>query len=459
MTILNTTAELQAMDAAHHIHPFTDTGQLNAKGVRVITSAKGAYLHDSQGNKILDGMAGLWCTAIGAGRPEMVEAVSRQMSELSFYNVFFQTSHTPVIQAAQLLSEVTPDHINRFFFTGSGSDSNDTIFRMVTYYWALMDKPERNIIVSRQGAYHGSTVAAAAMTGFGSMHAQPGLPVGNIFHAPRPFWWGEGGDMSADDFGIKVAHDTLALIDGIGVDRVAAFIAEPIMGAGGVIIPPDTYWPALSAGLKERDILLISDEVICGFGRTGKWFGCQTYDTHPDFMTMAKGLTSGYVPMGAVGVSDRVADVLTEKGSEFTHGYTYAGHPVACAAAITNINIIRDEKLVDYVADDIGPYLQDKWRALADHPLVGEAVMTGLIGGLQLTSGKSERRTFDGALDVGMQCREHSFNNGLIMRAVGDRMVIAPPLVLTHGEADELIEKAVLTLDMTHADLRKAGHI
>lgn len=459
MSILNSTSELQALDAAHHMHPFTDTAALNKKGTRIITSAQGVYLHDSNGNKILDGMAGLWCTAIGAGRPEIGAAVARQMTELSYYNTFFQTSHPPVIATAQLLSEITPDHINRFFFTGSGSDSNDTIFRMVAHYWASLDHPERNVIVSRNGAYHGSTVAAAAVGGFSGMHAQPGFPVGNIFHAPRPFWWGEGGDMSPQDFGTKVAQDTLALIDGIGVNRVAAFIAEPIMGAGGVIIPPDTYWPALAAGLKERGVLLISDEVICGFGRTGRWFGCETFGTEPDFLTMAKGLTSGYVPMGAVGVSDRVANVLSEKGGEFTHGYTYAGHPAACAAAIANINIMRDEKVVDYVADDIGPYLQKKWCALADHPVVGEAAMTGLIGGLQLCRDKSARLTFDAALEVGMMCRDHSFNNGLIMRAVGDRMVISPPLVLTHAEADELIEKAILTLDMTYADLRKQGHV
>lgn len=457
MTLLNSTEDLRAMDAAHHLHPFTDTAALNAKGARIITRAEGVHLTDSEGNRILDGMAGLWCVAAGYGRDEIADAVARQLKQLPFYNTFFQTSHPPVIETARLLSQITPDHINRFFFTGSGSESNDTIFRMIAHYWAVMGQPDRNIIVSRQGAYHGSTVAASAVGGFGFMHAQPGLPVGNILHAPRPAWWAEGGDLSPEDFGLKVARDTLALIDGIGAHRVAGFIAEPIMGAGGVIIPPDSYWPALSAGLAERGVMLISDEVICGFGRTGSWFGCQTYGTTPDFMTMAKGLTSGYVPMGAVGVSDRVAEVLSAKGGEFAHGYTYSGHPAACAAAIANLGILQSEGIVERVADDIGPYLQAKWRGLADHPLVGEAVMTGLIGAIQLCADKSARTPFGDDLGVGMICREHAFANGLIMRAVGDRMVVAPPLVITHAEVDELIEKAWRVLDLTQTQLGHRG--
>jgi putrescine aminotransferase len=229
------------------------------------------------------------------------------------------------------------------------------------------------------------------------------------------------------------------------------------MGAGGVIIPPSTYWPALSAGLKERGVLLISDEVICGFGRTGQWFGCETMGTEPDLMTMAKGLTAGYVPMGAVAVSDRVANVLLEKGGEFAHGYTYSGHPAACAAALATLNIMHREKLVERVRDDIGPYLQAKWATLADHPLVGEAVMTGLIGAMQLTADKSSRQGFGDKAGVGLICREHSFNNGLIMRAVGERMVIAPPLVLTHAEADEIMDKVNRTLDMTLDSLTANG--
>jgi putrescine---pyruvate transaminase len=459
MNIMNSTAALQAADAAHHLHPFTNAKGLNDRGVRVIASAKGVHLTDSLGNQILDGMAGLWCCALGYGRQEIIDAVSRQLETLTYYNTFFMTSHPPVIELSQLLADLTPPQFNHFFYSSSGSESNDTNLRLASYYWDLMDKPEKKIFVSRRNGYHGSTVAASALCGFGAMHKQPGVPVGNIFHGPTPGWWHDGGDLSPAEFGAKTADDTLALIDGIGAARVAAFIGEPIMGAGGVIIPPDSYWPRLAKGLKDRDILLISDEVICGFGRTGNWFGCQTYGTEPDLMTMAKGITSGYIPLGAVAVSDRIADVLLEKGDEFAHGYTYSGHPAACAAAIANLTILRDEKLVDRVRDDIGPYLQAKWRALADHPLIGQAEMTGLMGAAQMTSHKASRAGFPEAAKIGFTTREFSFANGLVMRAVGDRMIIAPPLVLTHAQADELVDKAARTFDQTYAHCRKEGLI
>ena len=459
MTRHNSTAEIRALDAAHHIHPFTNTRELNEKGARVITGAEGVWLTDSEGNRILDGMAGLWCTAVGYGRDSIVDAVTTQMRELPFYNTFFQSTHPPVTELSALLADLTPPQFNRFFYCSSGSEAVDTVIRLVTYYWQLREKPERNVIVSRRGAYHGSTVAAASVGGFDAMHRQAGLPVGNVFHAPRPAWWAEGGEMSEEEFGLKVARDTLALIDGIGVERVAAFIAEPIMGAGGVIIPPETYWPELWSGLKDRGVLLISDEVICGFGRTGSWFGCQTYETEPDFMTMAKALTSGYVPMGAVAVSDRVADVLVAKGEEFTHGYTYSGHPAAAAAALANLAILRDERLPERVAEDIGPYLQERWRTLADHPIVGEAVMTGLVGAVQLCADKVGRVAFPEKAEVGLICREHSVAAGLVMRAVGDRMVVSPPLILSHDEADLLVERARIALDRTEADVRSLGLI
>lgn len=454
-----TTAEIRALDAAHHLHPFTNTRELNDKGARVITRADGVWLTDSEGNRILDGMAGLWCTAVGYGRDSIVDAVTAQMRELPFYNTFFQSTHPPVTELSAVLAEITPPQFNRFFYCSSGSEAIDTVIRLVIYYWQLYDKPGRNVIVSRRGAYHGSTVAAASVGGFDAMHRQAGLPVGNIFHAPRPAWWGEGGDLSPEEFGAKTARESLALIDGIGAERVAAFIAEPIMGAGGVIIPPDSYWPELWAGLKDRGVPLISDEVICGFGRTGSWFGCQTYGTEPDFMTMAKALTSGYVPMGAVAVSDRIAEVLLAKGDEFAHGYTYSGHPAAAAAALANLAILREEALPDRVRDDIGPYLQDRWRGLADHPIVGEAVMTGLVGAVQLCADKARRIAFPEKAEIGLICREHSIAEGLVMRAVGDRMVVSPPLILSHEEADLLVERARIALDRTEADARSLGLI
>ncbi len=457
MNSLNTKHALQQADAAHHIHPFTNTRELNARGVRVITSAKGVYLQDADNNQILDGMSGLWCVNVGHGRMEIVDAVTKQLEKLAYYNTFFNTTHPSVVELSRLLSEVTPANFNHFHFTGSGSESNDTIFRLARYYWELMDKPEKKIVLARRGGYHGSTVTAASLGGFPSMHKQGGMVVPDVFHAPAPSWWAEGGDLTPEAFGLRVAHQTLELIDAIGAHRVAAMIGEPIMGAGGVIIPPATYWPTLAKGLKERDILFISDEVICGFGRTGHWFGHEMMGTSPDFMTMAKGISSGYIPLGAVAISDRVANVLLEKGDEFAHGFTYSGHPAACAAAIANLNIMRSERLVEYVRDDIGPYLQAKWKALAAHPMVGEAVMEGLIGAFQFTPDKNARSFFPEEAKIGLTARDFSFDNGLVMRAVGDRMVIAPPLVLTRQEADELISKAEKVIDLTYAHARSHG--
>lgn len=453
----NTTTALRELDAAHHLHPFTNTRTLNAKGVRVIKSAAGVYLLDTDGNRILDGMSGLWCVAAGYGRREIIQAVTRQMEELPFYNTFFNTSHPPVIELSRLLATLTPPQFNRFFFTGSGSDANDTIFRLVRYYWELQGKPGKQLFISRRNGYHGSTVAAASLGGFTPMHKQGGLPIPGIFHAPQPFWWAHGGDGDPEEFGRQVVRQTLELIDGLGAENVAAMIGEPIQGAGGVIIPPKSYWPELARGLKERDILLISDEVICGFGRTGRWFGCELVGTEPDFLTLAKAITSGYIPLGAVAVSDRIAAVLLANGDEFAHGYTYSGHPAACAAAIANLHVMQSERLVERVREDIGPYLQRKWRGLVEHPLVGEATMEGLIGSLQLTPDKSARAAFPDPGKIGLVARDFSFQNGLVMRAVGDRMIIAPPLILSRSEADELIEKAIRTLDMTHQHARNAG--
>lgn len=459
MSASENTLALQHIDAEHHLHPFTNTRELNARGVRIIESAQGVYLRDTEGNRILDGMSGLWCVAVGHGRQDIIDAVSKQLSQLTFYNTFFNTSHPPVIELSRLLSTVTPSQFNRFFYTGSGSESNDTIFRLARYYWELMGEPEKQIFVGRENGYHGSTVAAASLGGFSSMHRQGGLPIPGIVHAPQPFWWGNGGDMDPDTFGRHVAQQTLQMIDEIGAHKVAAMIAEPIQGAGGVIVPPRTYWPELAAGLKQRNVLLISDEVICGFGRTGEWFGCELMGIEPDFMTLAKGITSGYVPMGAVAVSDRIASVLLEQGGEFAHGYTYSGHPAACAAAIKNLQILQSEKLVERVRDDIGPYLQAKWRALTEHPMIGEAVMEGLIGSFQFTSDKAARSTFPAEAKIGLTARDLSFQNGLVLRAVGDRMVIAPPFCLTHAEADELIEKVQRVIELTYAHARGLGLI
>ena len=450
------TAELQALDAAHHLHPFTHAAGLNARGARVITGGRGLWLRDSDGREILDGMAGLWCVALGYGREELVQAAAAQMRELAFYNTFFQTSHPPAIHLAARLAELAPGPLNKVFFAGSGSEANDTIIRMVRQYWALKGQPNRNVIISRRNGYHGSTMGGASLGGMAAMHAQGGLPIPDIHHIGQPHWYAEGGDMSPDDFGLMRARELEQAIARIGPDRVGAFIAEPVQGAGGVIIPPDSYWPEVQRICRAAGILLIADEVICGFGRTGNWFGSQTMGIAPDLMTIAKGLTSGYMPLGGVIVTDAVAEVLATE--EFFHGYTYSGHPVACAVALENLRILDEEGIIDRVRDDTGPYLAQAWGSLADHPLVGETRSLGLVASLALSPDKARRAPFASETGtVGYICRERSFANDLVMRHVGDRMVIAPPLVIARDEIDELVRRARRTLDETLEEATRQG--
>ena len=452
------TAALREADARHHWHPFTDTADLNRHGARVIVGAEGVWLTDSDGNRILDGMAGLWCCNIGHGRPEIAAAVNAQMAELSYYNTFFKTTHPPAVKLAEVLSEVTPEHLTRVFFTSSGSESNDTIFRMIRHYWTIKGQPEKMTIIGRKNGYHGSTVAAASLGGMEAMHKQGGMVPG-VHHIAQPYWFGEGGDMSPDEFGVTVARELEKAIDAIGEDKVAAFIAEPVQGAGGVIIPPETYWPEIRRICSERDILLVVDEVICGFGRLGTWFGSDYFGVKPDLMPIAKGLSSGYLPIGGVMISEKVAGVL-EQGGEFYHGYTYSGHPVACAAAIENIRILREENIVERVHNDTAPYLQKQWLALGDHPLVGEARMIGMVGALELVPNKPSRtEVFANTGEVGTLARDISIANGLIMRGVRDSLILSPPLVISHGEIDELIMRAKKTLDDTYAELKRRGKI
>ena len=423
----------------------------------MITRAEGVYLFDSEGHKMLDGMAGLWCVNVGYGRKEILDAAMRQMQQLPYYNTFFQTTHPPVIALSEKLASVAPAHINHVFYAGSGSEANDTVLRMVRHYWASVGKPEKSVIIARKNGYHGSTVAAASLGGMSAMHAQGGLPIPGITHIDQPYWYGEGGDMSPEEFGLMRARQLEAEIDRIGEDKVAAFIAEPIQGAGGVVIPPESYWPEIQRICDEREILLVADEVICGFGRTGSWFGSDTYGIKPDLMTIAKGLSSGYLPIAGVMVSDRVVEGLG-KGGEFIHGYTYSGHPVACAAALANLEIIENEQLVDGVQSRAAPYLAAKWASLADHPLIGEARSKGLVGALELTPDKAARAPFAAPKGTaGLMCREHCFANGLVMRHVGDTMIISPPLIIANSEIDELVEKAGKCLDLTYAELKAKG--
>ena len=442
------TQQLQDIDGQHHIHPFTDHKALMEKGTRIITRADGVYLWDSDGNKILDGMAGLWCVNVGYGRQELVDAATNQMQELPYYNNFFQTTHPPAIELSKALVDISPSQFNHVFFTNSGSEANDTVVRMVRHFWALEGKPEKTVIISRENAYHGSTVAGSSLGGMKGMHAQGGI-LHDIEHIAQPYWYRSGSEMDPEEFGLKTAQALEIRIREIGEDRVAAFIAEPVQGAGGVIIPPATYWPEIQRICKKYGILLIADEVICGFGRLGEWFGSEYFDIEADLMPIAKGLSSGYLPIGGLMVGDRVAETVINKGSDFNHGFTYSGHPAACAVALENIRILKDEKIIENVKNELSPYLQKKWLALGDHPMVGEARGVGMVGALELVKDKNTKTSYSSDQNVGTICRDFCFNNGLIMRAVGDAMIICPPLVISHSEINELIEKAKLCLDLT----------
>jgi len=448
MTSSYDTKQLQEIDGKHHLHPFTDHRALMEKGTRVITNADGVYLWDSDGNKILDAMAGLWCINVGYGRKELADTAYEQLRELPYYNNFFQTTHPPAIELSKTLVDISPSQFNHIFFTNSGSEAIDTVVRMVRYYWALEGKPEKTVIISRENAYHGSTVAGSSLGGMKLMHEQGGI-LTDIEHIAQPYWFGNGGKLSPDEFGIKIAKDLKARIKKIGESRIAAFIGEPVQGAGGVIIPPETYWPEIQRICDKYGILLIADEVICGFGRLGEWFGSDYFSIHADLMPIAKGMSSGYLPIGGLMVGDRVANTLIDKGGDFNHGFTYSGHPAACAVALKNICILKEENIIDTVKNETSPYLQKRWLELGSHPLVGEARGVGMVGALELVKNKETKEGFPEKQNVGMVCRDFCFNNGLVMRAVADTMIISPPLIISNDEIDELIAKARLCLNLT----------
>ena len=454
------TAALRAKDAAHHLHPFTDTKGLNAAGARVIVRGDGVRIWDSEGHEIIDGMSGLWCVNLGYGRQDLVDAATHQMQLLPFYNAFFKTTTAPATELATLLAEVAPPGFEHVFFTNSGSEGNDTVIRLVRRYWDVMGQPQRKTIISRHNAYHGSTLGGASLGGMSGMHAQGDLPIPGITHIDQPYQLQHGHPGESEQhFGLRAASWLEAKVLELGPENVAAFIGEPVQGAGGVIIPPASYWPEIQRICDQYGILLVSDEVICGFGRLGQWFGCQHphINTRPDLITFAKGVTSGYLPLGGVLVGERIAKVLIEQGGEFTHGFTYSGHPTCCAVAIANVQALRAEGVIERVATDSAPYLAQQFATLGDHPLVGDAQSLGMVAGLVLYKDKTTRTLFDAELGVGYRCRDHCFKNGVVMRAVEERMIIAPPLVITHAEIDLMIARIRRSLDDTLASLREDG--
>jgi putrescine aminotransferase len=449
--------ELQQLDAAHHLHPFNDNAALAKKGTRILTRGEGCYVWDADGNKLLDAFAGLWCVNVGYGRAELGAVAAKQMTELAYYNSFFGCTTEPTVRLATKLAELTPHDLDHAFFTNSGSEANDTILRLVRHFWAVQDQPGKSVFIGRHNGYHGSTVAGASLGGMKGMHRMGGLPIPDIVHIDPPFPFGDGEGIDELEYGRLCAQRLEDKILELGADRVAAFIGEPIMGAIGVWIPPRNYWQEIETICRRHDVLLVADEVICGFGRTGEWFASQYFDFRPDIMTLAKGITSGYIPLGAVMFNKRVADVLATLGGELAHGYTYSGHPVCAAVALENIRILQDEKIVATCRDDTGPYLAQRWQSLAEHPLVGEARIAGMVGALELVPRKPSREPFAERGQVGQLCRDIALRNGLILRATFDAMLLSPPLVISRAQVDELVEKTWKSLDMTAKEIGLAG--
>ncbi|HEY8128897.1 MAG TPA: aspartate aminotransferase family protein [Hyphomicrobium sp.] len=450
------TKQIQQLDAQHHLHPFSDHQSLRAgPGVRVIVKGEGPYVIDSEGNRILDGMAGLWTTNIGYGNKELAQAAYDQMVELPFYNTFFKTTHPPVVALSRKLAELAPTHINQVFYGSSGSESNDTAIRLIRHYWVLKGEPKRRIIISRRNAYHGSTIAAGSMGGMPHVHAHS-YPVYEGFrHVMDPYWYGDSfPGETPEAFGLRAARAIEEEILRCGPENVAAFAGEPVQGAGGVKIAPATYWPEVQRIVDKYGILLLADEVITGFGRLGTWFASDFYGIKPNLITFAKAATSGYIPLSGLLVDDKIVEALMSKDDDFNHGYTFSGHPVACAVALKNLEIMERDRLVPKVKETTGPALAKLLGRFKDHPLVGEVRSVGMLGAIELVADKKTRRRFDDPGRVGLICRDHFFREGFIMRAVFDTMVTAPPLIWTEAEFEEAGRVIQKVLDQTLADVR-----
>src|SRR5665213_616886 len=418
-------AELRRLDVAHHLPAQADYALIrDMGGSRIVTRADGCFIHDGDGNALLDAMAGLWCVQVGYGREELAKAAYEQMCELPYYNTFFKTAAPTTVMLSTKISELLGGNLSHVFFNNSGSEAIDTVLRLARYYWQVKGEPKRSVIISRVNGYHGSTIAGASLGGMKAMHDQGGPWIPGIEHVMQPYPFGEGFGEDPDAFAERAAAAIEQRILEVGPENVAAFIGEPVQGAGGVIIPPEGYWPRVQAICRKFGILLVCDEVICGFGRLGSWFGFQHYGVTPDLVSMAKGLSSGYLPISAVGVAGHIVETLREKGGDFVHGYTYSGHPTCAAVALKNIEILEREVLVPRTAEETGPHLARGLADLASHPLVGETRSLGLIGAVEIVSRKGTNERFGGAAgNAGPIIRDRCIKNGLMIRSVRDTLV------------------------------------
>jgi putrescine aminotransferase len=434
---------LRRLDQAHHLHPFTDHRAMHATGTHVIRSAKGCTLIDEEGRELLDGLAGLWCTNVGYGREEILQAVSEQMRAVAFYPSFFDTTTEPTIHLAARLAELAPARLKHVIFSNSGSEANESALKLIRAYWKLRGRRQKTKVLSRSFAYHGVTLATTSLTGLASCTDPFDLPLPGFIQVPGPHSYGSG--KSHADYAAWCLEETERTIAREGAESIAAFFAEPVQGAGGVIVPPDGHLKALRELCRRHEILFVADEVITGFGRLGAWFASELWSLDPDLMTLAKGITSGYVPLGASMASDEVAGTL-EAGGYLAHGFTYTGHPVACAAALANLEILTRERLIERVRDDVGPRFQQKLHDLAQHPAVAEVRGFQLIGALELKRPPKGKYADAAPNMLGPAVHNLAREEGVIVRGIRDLVAMSPPFVVTHGELDAMfagVEKAL----------------
>lgn len=452
-----TSNSLRDADIASVLHPYTNLAVHPAKGPLVMTRGEGVRVFDETGKDYIEGMSGLWCTSLGFSEPRLVAAAKRQMEELPFYHLFNHKAHPAAVRLAEKLIELAPVPMSKVFFANSGSEANDTAIKLAWYVNNALGRPEKKKIISRAKAYHGVTLATASLTHLPNNQRDFDLPIARVLKAdcPHHYRFGMEGE-SEEDFSTRLAANLEALILEEGPDTVAAFFAEPVMGAGGVIVPPAGYFPKIQAVLKKYDVLLIADEIITGFGRTGNMFGSQTFGLEPDMMSLAKALSSAYAPISALMVSERIFKILQEQSAKigiFGHGYTYSAHPLGAAVALETLAIYEERDIVGHVRK-LAPHFQGRLRAFASHPLIGEARGIGLIGALELVADKQTRANFDPALGVGAKVVAAAEREGVILRAMaGDAIAFSPPLVITEGEIDEMFGRFSRALDTITATL------
>jgi len=450
-------------DIAYVMHPYTNLKKHKDTGPVIIERGEGVYVYDDGGKQYIEALAGLWCTSLGFNEERLVQAAAKQMRELPYYHIFASKTTMPVIDLAERLINMAPAPMSKVFFANSGSEANDTVVKLVWYYNNALGRPEKKKIISRIKGYHGVTVAAASMTGLPANHADFDLPIANIKHTDCPHHWlfAEDGE-SEEDFATRLTASLEQMILEEGPDTVAAFIAEPIMGAGGVILPPETYFEKVQAVLKKYDILMIADEVICGFGRTGNPWGSQTFGIEPDILSCAKALSSAYLPISAVMVNEKIAEVVSDNSGKigtFGHGYTYTGHPVSAAVALETLKIYEERDLFEHVRA-VAHHLQDGLRQFADHPIVGEVRGTGLIAAVHLSPDRAARKMFDPSLMIAPHVFGRAQDHGVITRAIGmDVVAFSPPLIITGEQLDQVVERFGRALDDTHAWLKQEGHM